>query len=65
MTNVVNPRIEALDNKISVLTERKKRMVEYQTEYPDNENIRLEVEQISKSIQEAQAELKEEIEFNQ
>lgn len=64
MNRIQSNREEALDNKLSVLDIRKKRLYGYLDRYPTSEKLKAEIKRVETGIEETQEELKEEQESN-
>lgn len=61
MLTVASNRIEALDNKLSILNKRLVFWCDYENVYPESEIIKHQISTIKKGIEETQELLKEEI----
>lgn len=59
-----NERITALDNKLSILNQRKQRLHGYLDENPESDNIKTEIATVDLSIRETEQDLKDEYESN-
>lgn len=59
-----NERISALDNKLTILYQRKQRLHEYLIDNPESKNIKAEVDIVNLAITETEQDLKDEYDSN-